>query len=135
MIRVTRGGGRIMLFDQDYQTLAFNHPDRALTRRILQHGSDYCVANPFCGRELAPMLARSGLQEVQCWPYAHVERNTSAYLITIARRFATVAVQRGVVGADRGDRWLTDLVALDRKGECFASMTYYFACGTVRRRA
>jgi hypothetical protein len=122
-----------MLFDQDYQTLVFEHGDTQLTRRILQHGSDYNVLDGWCGRKLPGLLTRHGIQSVQCWPFVYCERDSQSYLITIAERFAALASRHGVVSEDEARQWLQELYDRAVDGSFFASLNYYFAFGTRRQ--
>jgi len=129
MRRVTRH--TIMVLDQDYQTLVFDHSDTALTRRILQHGADCNVLDGWCGRKLSGLLVRHGTQNVQCWPFVYTERDSQSYLITIAERFAALAARRGVVTEHEAKAWLQELYDRSAAGMFFASLNYYFAFGRV----
>ena len=40
MARVTRQGGRVVVFDLDWDTLIIDHPDREATRTIVLSDSD-----------------------------------------------------------------------------------------------
>jgi SAM-dependent methyltransferase len=130
MIRVARR--TVMLFDQDYQTLVFEHGDTELTRKILQHGADYNVVDGWCGRKLTGVLVRHGVQDVQCRPFVYCERDAQSYLITIAERFAALAVRHGVVTEPEKTAWLGELHARAREGTFFASLNYYCAFGTPK---
>lgn len=129
MKRVTRH--TIMLLDQDYQTLVFDHSDTALTRRILQHGADCNVLDGWCGRKLSGLLVRHRIEDVRCWPFVYTERDSRSYLITIAERFAALAARHGVVTEDEARAWLQELYDRSAAGTFFASLNYYFAFGRV----
>ncbi len=127
MIRVTRT--TVMLLDQDYQTLVFENSDHRLTRKILQHCADYNVIDGWCGRRLPGVLVRHGVQNVQCWPFVYCERDSHSYLITIAERFAALAVRHSVITQEAGRVWLQELYDRAVEGTFFASLNYYFAFG------
>lgn len=127
MIRVTRR--IVILLDQDYQTLVFEHSDTRLTRKILQHGADYNVLDGWCGRKLPGILVRNGVKEVQCWPLVCCERDSRSYLITIAERFATLATRHGVISPKESKVWLQELYDRAVEGTFLASLNYYFAFG------
>jgi arsenite methyltransferase len=133
MVRVTRR--TVMLLDQDYQTLVFENSDTRLTRRILQHGADHNVLDGWCGRKLPGVLVRNGVTDVQCCPFAYCERDSQSYLITIAERFAALAVKHEVVTDEEGRVWLQELYDRAVDGTFFASLNYYFAYGTVKPEA
>jgi SAM-dependent methyltransferase len=128
MLRVTRL--TVMVFDQDYQTLVFDHSNTALTRRILQHGADYNVLDGWCGRKLPGALVRHGVQDVQCRSFVYCERDSGAYLITIAERFAALALGHGVITPHEQAAWLEELHDRAATGTFFGSLNYYFAFGT-----
>jgi ubiquinone/menaquinone biosynthesis C-methylase UbiE len=130
MKRVTRT--TVMLLDQDYQTLVFENSDTKLTRKILQHGADYNVLDGWCGRKLPGLLVRHELRNVQCWPFVYSERDARSYLITIAVRFAALALARGIVTPDESKAWLQELYDRDSQNTFYASLNYYFAYGCKR---
>ncbi|CAN5756155.1 class I SAM-dependent methyltransferase [soil metagenome] len=127
MIRVTRH--TIMILDQDYQTLVFENSDTKLTRKILQHGADYNVLDGWCGRKLPGLLVNQNLNNVQCWPFVYAERDSQSYLITIAERFAALAVAHDVATEEEARVWLQELYDRAVEGSFFASLNYYFAFG------
>jgi ubiquinone/menaquinone biosynthesis C-methylase UbiE len=130
MVRVTKS--TVMLLDQDYQTLVFENSNTALTRKILQHGADYNVLDGWCGRKLPGLLVRHGLYNVQCWPFVYAERDSQSYLITIAERFAALAISHEVISDAEGRVWLQELYDRAVEGSFFASLNYYFAFGNRR---
>lgn len=131
MIRVTKN--TVMLLDQDYQTLVFENSNTKITRKILQHCTDYNVLDGWCGRKLPGVLVRHGVQDVQCWPFVYSERDSASYLITIADRFAALATRNEIVTEEEGRRWLQELYDRAVEGTFFASLNYYFAFGQLRR--
>jgi len=130
MIRVTRN--TVMLLDQDYQTLVFENSDTQLTRKILQHGADFNVLDGWCGRKLPGLLVEQNLNNVQCWPFVYAERDSHSYLITIAERFAALAVAHEIVTEEEARVWLQELYDRAAEGSFFASLNYYFAFGSKK---
>ena len=57
MVRVTRPGGPVGVFDVDGDLTLFSHPDRALTRRIIASFSDLGWVNGLFARRLPSVLA------------------------------------------------------------------------------
>jgi ubiquinone/menaquinone biosynthesis C-methylase UbiE len=51
MVRVTRPGGWIVMFDFDWDTLIIDHPDKQTTRAFIQAYSD-SIRNGRIGRQL-----------------------------------------------------------------------------------
>jgi ubiquinone/menaquinone biosynthesis C-methylase UbiE len=133
MIRVTRPGGIVMAFDQDYETLIFAHEDKELTRKILRHGSDWNITDGWTGRRLPGLFAEQGLEKVKCIPFVYSERDTSSYLMTIAVRFAALCVQHGVASKSEADSWIAHLREIGEKKSFFSSINYYCVIGEVRK--
>jgi ubiquinone/menaquinone biosynthesis C-methylase UbiE len=63
LIRVTRPGGRIVLADTDWGTLAIDGPDPETTRSVLTTIAAG-IRNPWIGRQLYGLCRRAGLAEV-----------------------------------------------------------------------
>lgn len=131
MKSLTRPQGMVAIFDQDYETLLFEHSDRRLTRRILAHGAERGVLDACCGRSLPGILVRHGLRAVRCWPFVYTERDAHSYLITIATRFAALATANDIVAPETAKRWLDELHARDADGSFLGSINYYFAMGRL----
>ncbi|MBC7976055.1 MAG: methyltransferase domain-containing protein [Myxococcales bacterium] len=129
--RVTKPGGKLMLFDQDYETLVFEHSNKEITRRILRHGADYNIVDGWCGRRLPGILAEVGVQQIKCWPFVYSERNAGSYLITIAERFAKLARRHGIITREEHRGWIGELHDRATEGTFYASLNYYFAFGIV----
>ena len=62
MVRVTRRGGRIAVFDFDWDTLIIDHPDKETTRTIVLTYLD-SIRNGWIGRQL-PRLFKEKHVEV-----------------------------------------------------------------------
>jgi len=60
LVRVTKPGGRIAVMCGDQESFIVNHPDRALTRRILETFVEARFANPWIGRQVPALLERHG---------------------------------------------------------------------------
>ena len=67
LVRVTRQGGRVVVFDPDYDTLVVDAADKKLTRRIVAFISD-SHREGWMGRRLRALAAQSGLVDVTVVP-------------------------------------------------------------------
>jgi len=63
LIRVTRPGGRIVIADTDWGTLAVDGPDPETTRSVLAEIAA-AIRNPWIGRQLFGLCRRAGLADV-----------------------------------------------------------------------
>jgi len=69
MARVLRPGGRLVLFEIDWDTFAIDGADHELTRRIVRSYSDG-VANGCVGRALPRLMRDAGFADVVTMPHA-----------------------------------------------------------------
>jgi SAM-dependent methyltransferase len=73
MVRVTRPGGRVGVFDVDGDLTLFAHPDRELTRRIVTGYSDLGWVNGLLARRLPALLADLGVVNVRARGFMPLE--------------------------------------------------------------
>ena len=109
MVRVTRPGGRVGVFDVDGDLTLFAHSDRELTRKIVAAFSDHGWVNGWLVRDLPARLADLGIVNVRARGFMPLE--TEGYYASRAERSAQVAVQTGAVTAEEHARWLQELRA------------------------
>lgn len=129
MVRVARPGARIVVTDPDWETLAVDHPDQALTRAILLAGCE-ARPTPWMGRRLAALLRAGGLAGVTVTAAAGVfEDVATARLLLRLDWCAERAVEAGAVSSARAAGWLRDLEVAGAAGRFCAALTAFTACG------
>jgi len=130
MVRVTKPGGRVGVFDFDGDSFLIAHPDRELTRRIVLAQSDHGAVNGWLVRQLPGLLAERGLDDVRVRAFMPLEREPGSFYALFAERAAEVAVQVGAITGDEHVRWMealhTDLAA----GRFLGGRLHIFAWGT-----
>ena len=109
MVRVTRPGGRIGVFDVDGDLTLFTHPDRELTRRIVSAYSDLGWVNSLFSRHLPGLMATLGIVNVTARGFMPLE--SGGYYANRAERCAEGAAEVGVITSDEKARWLEGLRA------------------------
>lgn len=129
MVRVVKTGGRILSADQDGDTWIMNHPERELTRRIIQFNSDQRYADGWRGRLLESQFRQAGLVNVKAVPHVHIDRGSDSYLFGMAKRIAAAAKDTGVLKDDEYIKWSEGLEEVAQKGEFFSSINYYCCVG------
>jgi SAM-dependent methyltransferase len=135
MVRVTRPRGRVAVLEPDWETLVVDHPDHALTRRIL----DTMLArlpNPRVGRQLPRLLASAGLTGITVRPVtvlpiraadaAAVPRTLEVLRL---REAVEQAVAGGLVTGAQADRWLAEVGDAIGSGSLFTAMTTFVVAG------
>ncbi|MFC1879086.1 methyltransferase domain-containing protein [Chloroflexota bacterium] len=129
MVRVVRPSGRIVLADWDFGTVAVDHPNRELTRRLLQWRSDHHGGDNWSGRQLYRQMQVVGLRDVQIIPVTVVAREKSAALTLSLWRSAEVALNAGAITAQEHDSWIMELKERITNSTFFASITYFIVKG------
>lgn len=133
MIRVTRPGGVVGVQDQDFGTLVLDHPDRALTRWILNGVAERIYADPLSGRTMFGLLRRLGLQRVRLTTEVYQDTQLGAWTRSTLERRAEHAVKLRIVGVRRARQWLQAIEAKAREGTFVFTLNFYGVVGEKPR--
>jgi ubiquinone/menaquinone biosynthesis C-methylase UbiE len=133
MVRVTRPGGTVGVQDQDFGTQVLEHPDRALTRRILEGVTARLYPDPLSGRTLARRLVEQGLERVRLLADVYQSRRLDPFSHGLLERRAANAVEFGLVSAGRAARWVAEIERVDAAGHFVFTFNYYGAVGIKPR--
>ena len=125
MARVTRRGGTVAIFDGDYQSMTYGHPDHEFGRRMDTALVNASFNNPRIMRELARRLPAHGLRLKSAWGDAVVEIGQASYFRSFAETYAPYIVRSGACPQSEVDAWLASQHEAMRDGTFFASCTYY----------
>lgn len=128
MVRVTRPGGRVGVFDLDGDMSLFAHPDRELTRRIVAAYSDQGWVNSWLVRELPARFAGLGIVNVKTRGFMPLE--SGGYYAIRAERSAEVAVQTNSITSEERARWLQALRAEIAAKRFLGGQLHLFVWGT-----
>lgn len=129
--RVLAPGGRIVVFDFDWDALVIEGADRELTRRIVRSYSD-AIRNGWVGRALPRLLRNAGFADVTTLPHgvalpydffswlvcSHLDTALAAGLFTPAELIA----------------WWDELDRAHAAGHFYAALLGFVACGTKPAR-
>ncbi len=125
--RVTRPGGRVVVFEVDFGALVIDAEDRVLGRKMINAWCD-SVRNGWLGRHIPALLAELGLRDLSVTPYTLMLTPALALPIlgppTVER-----AVANGTITAAEGRSWLAHLDELQRTGRFFSTMTGFLSAG------
>jgi SAM-dependent methyltransferase len=135
-LRVLRPGGRLVVTDTDWGTLAIDHPDRDLTARIL--AAPWPIPpNRHSGRRLPSMFRQRDVREpevvadsivVTSWDPTSTPGPSAMPPPAELVRMATAA---GGLSSVDADRWLETLESEARAGRFFMSVTMFAVAGTA----
>jgi len=128
MVRVTRPGGRIGVFDVDGDLTLFAHPDRVLTRWIVSAYSDLGWVNGLLARRLPSLLAGLGIVNVSAKGFMPLE--SGGYYANRAERSAEAAAAEGAITHDEKARWLEALRAEIAAKRFLGGQVHLFVWGT-----
>lgn len=131
MVRVTRPGGRVGVFDFDGDSFVIAHPDRDLTRRIVTATSDHAAVNGWLARRLPGLLAGLGLVDVRARGFMTLEREPGSFSAGLAERAASVAAQAGAITGEERARWVETLRAETAAGRFLGGRLHIFAWGRL----
>lgn len=129
MVRVLRPGGLLVAYDNDWETLTVDSPDRRLTRTILNAWCDRFPSG-WIGRRLAPLCRDAGLRDVVATPKTLVLED-----LDVADRlycfFATAErlTTPGTVDRGAADAWSRALRDASASGRFFCSYTGFLVRG------
>ena len=122
MARVTRPGGRIVVFDFDWDTLIVDHPDKQATRDVVRTYSD-SIVNGWVGRQLPRLLAEQDLAVLSIDPvqvfvhYALAELFLGAHLVALQAD--------GTLAPEHAHAWWDELRRADAAGTLMIAFTAF----------
>ncbi len=130
LVRVLRPGGRLAVFDYDFQTVTIDHPDRVTTRRIVDHWVD-SHREGWSGRQTARRFASRGMTDLSVTPHTVLTRYE--FFRTTMEGTLSAAVESGALGMTAEDvaAWWRPLAEAEEAGHFFASLTG-FVLGATR---
>ena len=129
MTRVVRRGGRVGLQDQDFGTVAVEHPQSALTARILDEVATRLYPEPCSGRRLPRLLRDAGLDDVRVVTDVYQDTTLEPYTKGFLERRAENAVRFQIVDAPTAQHWLDGFTDLVARGAFLFTTNYYGATG------
>ena len=129
LVRVVRPGGRVAVMDWDFDTVALDHSDRELTRRLLHWRCDHHGGNNWSGRQVWGRMVAAGLVNVTAAPIVSVAIREDDSLTLSLFKAAQVARDGGAIAPDEYDAWVGELKSSLAAGCFFASIVYFIFVG------
>lgn len=125
--RVLAPGGRIVLVDQDWDSVLVDSHDLASTRTIAR-GFAGGIANSTVGRQYYRLLQDAGFVNVQVFADTPVATNFDEYRL-FPELWAQVANAMGVLDSRTVEAWFEDQRNRGANGRFFMTMTHFIALG------
>jgi SAM-dependent methyltransferase len=125
--RVLKVGGRVAAFEFDLGTGVLDHPDRTVTRAILDYVTDSALQG-WIGRQLPRLYGEAGFVDVMVKPQ-WVPSDYDFFMFTMRRPLAQAA-RDGVLTARQVIRWLRQLEDLQQRGHYLGGSIGYLVSAT-----
>ena len=129
MVRVVKPGGRVVLMDWDFDTVAVDHANRELTRRLIHWRTDHLGGNNWSGRKLFGYLAHAGLTDLKISPMVSVARSEQDSLTQSLWNAARIARDQNIFTGGEYETWTGELQAAMKAGHFNASIVYFIVSG------
>jgi len=127
MIRVLAPGGRISVFDFDWETQACDSPYKVTTRKIALTFCD-TMKNGWIGRRLPRLLTSHGITDVAL--KNETVFVTYEFLKLLLGGHVARLHDNGVVSREEANQWWTSLAEADRDGTFLYGFTAFIVSGT-----
>jgi len=128
MVRVTKSGGRVAIYEVDFETLTIDAKDRTLARKMAHTWCD-TFRNGWLGRHVPAVLLDLGLREVIVEPFTLILPPELA-LPLLGATTAERAVSQGNTTRAEAEMWLAHLAELQTTGRFFSTLTGFLVAGT-----
>ena len=130
MARVLASGGRIAIFEPDFDALMVDSDDLAVATAVRRHITA-ALRNPDIGRRLRRLVVEAGLELVHssgvARPVSGLQQADHGFHLFAALEAAVAA---GDVGSDAAARWRAWLEQADSRGQLFMSPVGFQAIAT-----
>jgi ubiquinone/menaquinone biosynthesis C-methylase UbiE len=132
LARVTRPGGRVVIFDTDWETLIVDADDIATTRAILQEKCRL-LRHGWIGRRLSGLMHEAGLEDITALPRSLVVTDGPlAISLHGLQPAAESALRRGRITREQCDAWFADILHKHADSRFFCSVTAFIVVGHQR---
>ena len=125
MVRVTKPGGTVIIFDGDYASLTFAYPDHEFGHKMDNALAQATFNNTHIMRDLASLLPDLGLVVSNAWGDAIVEIGKGSYFKSFAEAYAPYVIGSGLIPQQAVEEWLSSQLKSMENGTFFASCNYY----------
>ena len=132
MVRVTRPGGRVLVYEVDFETLTVDLPDRKRARQLVNTWCDG-FRNGWLGRHIPALFRAAGLHEIRITPATLWLRYPVAMQM-IGPPTVERACAAGSLTPDEGEQWLRELHERFESGLLFCTLTGFLVVGRKPER-
>jgi ubiquinone/menaquinone biosynthesis C-methylase UbiE len=127
LARFLRPGGRMAVFDVDWDTFFFDSPDKEITRKIIHACSD-SIKSGWIGPRLPRLFQAIGLTDTT--HLSHTIRLDYAFTHRLLDGMLASAQAAGLLSADALEIWWNHLAAAEAAGLFFGGCLGFVVAGT-----
>jgi ubiquinone/menaquinone biosynthesis C-methylase UbiE len=123
--RVVRPGGSVAIFDGDFASLTFAHPDPAFAKAMDDALVEAVVTHPRLMRDLPRLLRQAGLEITATTAYVYSEIGTGTFFVGFAQAYAPLVQRAGLMTARQVEDWLLEQRQSVEQHTFFAACNFY----------
>ena len=123
--RVVAPGGAIAIFDGDYASLTFAHPDPVFAKTMEEALIAAIVTNPRVCRDLPRLARAAGLEIIEAAAHVYAEPGGGSFFPNLAAAYAPLVTRAGLLPAERVEDWLAEQRGAAAAGTFFGACNYY----------
>jgi ubiquinone/menaquinone biosynthesis C-methylase UbiE len=127
MVRVTRPGGLVLVYEVDFETVTVDVRDRKLARKVVNFWCDG-FRNGWLGRHVPALFREVGLLDINVVP-ATLRVPYSLASQMIGPPVVERARAAGLLSADEATAWLEELREAEEEGRFFCTLTGFIVVG------
>jgi ubiquinone/menaquinone biosynthesis C-methylase UbiE len=123
--RVVRPGGTVAVFDGDYASLTFSHPDHEMATTVEKKLMQLIVANPRVMRDMPRLVAEAGLELIDATGTLYADIGRGHFWLAAAESYGPILARSGLLTPDVVNEWRAFQVRSAGDNTFFGASNYY----------
>jgi ubiquinone/menaquinone biosynthesis C-methylase UbiE len=123
--RAVRRGGWVGIFDGDYASMTFGHPDPSEGKKYDEAIQQAVITNPRVMRDMPRLLDAAGLRLVDSFAHVLADVGTSDFWAPAIESFRKLVPQSGILSTDQIGAWADARVRDSNEGVFFGASNFY----------
>jgi SAM-dependent methyltransferase len=123
--RVVRRGGTIGIFDGDYASITFDHPDPAKGKSYDEALVRAIVTNARVMRQMPRLLREAGLELLASFQHVLAEVGQADFWLSALEAFRKQLPKSGAMSEEEAAVWINGRLEDSRNGVFFAACNFY----------
>lgn len=130
MTRVLHKGGKLVVFEPDWDSFGIWPGDREITRKVLNFWCDH-IPSGWVGRAVSSAFVESGLSVIEIKPFVLTLQDLKiADQVFDLGNTISKAVESGIIDQEQAKRLQNELSSAAATGRFFSTLTFYLVTGT-----